>query len=67
VSKSRLDDRLVADGPGQADRYRPPSNVGPELMQRGLDHPVLAEVLRHLLDRQAQTPGRPIAYYEDSP
>jgi hypothetical protein len=67
VSNPRLDDRLVADGPGQADRFRPPAHVGPELLQSGLDHPVLTEVLRHLLERQAQSVGRPIAFYEDSP
>ncbi|SDM35599.1 hypothetical protein SAMN04487981_101252 [Streptomyces sp. cf386] len=67
MSNPRLDDRLAVDGPGQADRSRLPAGVGPELLQRGLDHPVLTEVLRHLMERQAQTVGLPVAYYEDSP
>jgi hypothetical protein len=67
VSNPRLDDRPVVEGPGQADRFRPPAGVSPELLRSSTDHPVLTEVLRHLLERQAQTVGLPIAYYEDSP
>lgn len=67
MSNPRLDGRLAVDGPGQADRFRLPASVGPELLERGLDHPVLTEVLRHLLERQSQAVGLQVAYYEDSP
>lgn len=67
MSNPRLDGRLAVDGPGQADRFRLPVSVGPELPHGGLDHPVLTEVLRQLLERQAQAVGGPVAYYEDSP
>ncbi|KAA0920562.1 hypothetical protein [Streptomyces apricus] len=67
MSNSRLEDRLVADGPGGAVLVHPPAGIDPELLKRGLDHPILAGVLRHLLEREAQAVGRPVAYYEDSP
>ncbi|MEV4037849.1 hypothetical protein [Streptomyces umbrinus] len=62
MSNPQLEGRLVADGPGH-----PPAGIDPELLKRGLDHPILAGVLRHLLEREAQAVGRPVAYYEDSP
>ncbi|WP_030935404.1 YxD-tail cyclophane-containing RiPP peptide [Streptomyces sp. NRRL S-646] len=67
MSNPRLDGHLVADGPDQAVRFSPASGGGLELLRRGLGHPVLTEVLRHLLERERQAAGRPIAYYEDSP
>lgn len=67
MSNPRLDDRLAVDGPGQADRFRPPASVGPELLQRDLDHPVLAEVLRYLMECRVQAGDPQVAYYEDSP
>lgn len=67
MSNPRLEDLLMADGPGRADPSRPPAGIAPESLKRGLDHPILTGVLRHLLERDAQAMGPPIAYYEDSP
>ncbi|WP_330461021.1 hypothetical protein OIB37_31630 [Streptomyces sp. NBC_00820] len=67
MSNLRLDDHFVADGPGQAVRSCPAADGGREPLDQGLDHPVLTEVLRHLLEREKRSAGRPIAYYEDSP
>ncbi|MFJ3639430.1 hypothetical protein ACIPRD_06745 [Streptomyces sp. NPDC090108] len=67
MSNLRLDGHLVADGPGRAGRSCPAAGADREPLDHGLDHPVLSEVLRHLLERQERSAGRPVAYYEDSP
>ncbi|MEU6814397.1 hypothetical protein [Streptomyces sp. NPDC046860] len=65
MSHLRLDDHLVAGGPGPA--VRPGRAPGPDRPPRALGHPVLTEVLRELVEREKRTAGRPVAYYEDSP
>lgn len=66
VSNPRREDRLVAVGPAVAARPGPPGDGGLDIARRGMNHPVLAEVLRQLLERDRQT-AEPVGYYEDSP
>jgi hypothetical protein len=55
----------LADGPARAARLRPAADGSPRALWGGVDHPVLTEVLRQLLEREAH--ADPVAYYEDSP
>ncbi|WP_158697189.1 hypothetical protein [Streptomyces hokutonensis] len=56
----------MAVGPAVAARPGPPGDGGLDIARRGMNHPVLAEVLRQLLERDRQT-AEPVGYYEDSP
>ncbi|MGW4197752.1 hypothetical protein [Streptomyces sp. NPDC005004] len=67
MSNHRPADHPVADGPDRAVRFSSGAGGGHGTLPHGVDHPVLTEVLRQLLERDRRTAGRPIAYYEDSP
>ena len=66
MSNPRLEDHLVAVGPALAAWPGPLGDSGLDLVRHGMDHPVLAEVLRQLLERERQM-VEPVGYYEDSP
>lgn len=55
----------MADGPARAARLCPAADGSSEARWGGVGHPVLTEVLRQLLEREAN--HRRVAFYEDSP
>ncbi|MFH8802025.1 hypothetical protein ACH4F6_20850 [Streptomyces sp. NPDC017936] len=65
MSNPRLGEQLLAVGPARAARLCPAAHGSPEALWGDVDHPVLTEVLRQLLEREKDRDR--VAFYEDSP